>query len=72
MNILIIEDEKLTLNALQHSIESLGHTAFVAETGEEAITKVAQHKIDFIFSDIMMPGISGLSLVSLLRNIHFL
>ncbi len=71
MNILIIEDERLTLNALRHSIESLGHTAFVAETGEEAIAKVAQHNIDFIFSDIMMPGISGLSLVSLLRNIHF-
>lgn len=70
MNILIVEDEILTLNALQHSIQSLGHTAFLAETGEEAITQVNENKIDFIISDIMMPGISGLSLVSVLRNIH--
>ncbi|MCX6290737.1 MAG: response regulator [Bacteroidetes bacterium] len=70
MNILIVDDEKMTLNALQYSIESLGHVAFVAETGEEAISQVTENKIDFIISDIMMPGISGLSLVSLLRNVY--
>lgn len=70
MNILIVEDEKLTLNALQHSVESLGHTVFLAENGEEAIARVTENKIDFIISDIMMPGISGLSLVSVLRNVY--
>jgi CheY-like chemotaxis protein len=71
MNILVVEDEILTLSALGHSIESLGHKAFLAENGEEAIKQVTENKIDFIISDIMMPGISGLSLVSVLRNIHF-
>ena len=70
MNILIVEDERLTRNALQHIIQSLGHTAFLATNGEEAISQVIEFKIDFIISDIMMPGISGLSLVSVLRNIH--
>ena len=70
MNILIVEDEKLTLHALEQSIQTLGHTAFLAENGEEAISKVTENQIDFIISDIMMPGISGLSLVSVLRNIH--
>ena len=70
MNILIVEDEKLTLNALQHCIESLGHKAFLASTGEGAISLISENDINLIISDIVMPGISGLSLVSLLRNVY--
>lgn len=70
MNVLIVEDEKLARNALRHSVEELGHCAFVAETAEDAIREVETRQIDFILSDILMPGIGGLSLVSVLRNIH--
>lgn len=70
MNILIIEDDKLTLNAVQHSLENLGHTASVASSGEEAIDKITAGSFDLIICDIMMPGISGLSFVTVLRSVH--
>lgn len=70
MNILIIEDDKLTLNLLQYCIEKLGHKAFLAPDGEEAIRMIANGKFDLLICDIMMPGISGLSLVSVLRTVH--
>jgi CheY-like chemotaxis protein len=70
MNILIIDDDKLTINALQHSLETLGHHVSVARNGEEAIEKVSSGSYDVIISDIMMPGISGLSLVNVLRSVH--
>ena len=70
MNILIIEDDKVTLKTLQHSMELLGHNVQVAESGEEAIKITGNIKFDIIISDIMMPGISGLSLVSVLRSVN--
>lgn len=70
MDILIIEDDKLTLNAVQHSLENMGHATSVAKSGEEAIDLIAEKEFDLIISDIMMPGISGLSLVTVLRSVH--
>src|ERR1700741_658325 len=70
MNILVIEDDKLTLHSLKYSIESLGHQVTLAENAEEAISKITDEKFDLIISDIMMPGISGLSLVSILLSVH--
>lgn len=70
MNVLVIEDDKITLNSLKYVIESLGHKVAIAENAETAIRKVEEEKFDLIISDIMMPGLSGLSLLSILRTMH--
>jgi two-component system, OmpR family, response regulator len=70
MKILIIDDDKLTTTALKHSIEQLGHSATEAKSGEEAIETITAGDFDLIICDIMMPGISGLSLVTVLRSVH--
>jgi CheY-like chemotaxis protein len=70
MNVLIIDDDKLTINAVQHSLETLGHTPFIATSGEDAIEQINKREFDVIISDIMMPGLSGLSLVNVLRSVH--
>jgi DNA-binding response OmpR family regulator len=71
MNVLIIEDDRLTLHSLQYGIESLGYTAYVAESSEEAINMIIDKKIDILISDVMLARISGLSLVSVLRSVYF-
>ncbi len=70
MNILIIEDDKVSLQMLRASIENLGHTTAIAETAEQAIDLIVDKDKDLIISDIMMPGISGLTLVNTLRLVH--
>ena len=70
MNILIIEDDKLVLHSLKHVIENLGHTVVLAEDAEKAMEYITNNKFDLIFSDIMMPGISGLSLLTILRSAY--
>lgn len=70
MNVLIIEDDKLTLHSLQFSITDLGHNVFTAEGVEEAINVIVENKIDLLLSDVMMSKISGLSLVSVLRSVY--
>lgn len=68
MDILIIEDDKMTLNLLQYCIENMGHKAHLAADGDEAISMLSDRNYDLLICDVMMPGISGLSLVSALRT----
>ncbi len=70
MNILIIEDDKLTSFSLKHVMESWGHNVDVSENAEEGMNMINEGKFDIVFCDIMMPGISGLSLLSILRTVH--
>jgi CheY-like chemotaxis protein len=70
MNVLIIEDDKVSSFALKHLIEELGHKVSVGENAEEVMESILEGKFDLVFSDIMMPGISGLSLLTILRTVH--
>jgi CheY-like chemotaxis protein len=70
MEILIIEDDKFSISVLEHSIKKLGHRSHIAKTGEEAIEMFSCVNPDILFTDIMMPGISGLSLITLLRKVR--
>ena len=70
MKILVVDDDRLTLGAVEKSLHNLGHKPVLVGSGEEAIELIQSHKFDLILSDIMMPGISGLSFVSVLRTVH--
>jgi DNA-binding response OmpR family regulator len=70
MKILIIDDDRLTTSAISHNVEILGHKPSVAATAEDAMKMIGNDNYDLIISDIMMPGISGLSLVTVLRTVQ--
>lgn len=70
MKVLVIEDDKIALTSLKHCIEGFGHVVDVAENAEQAMSKIVDGGYDLVFTDIMMPGISGLSLLSILRTFH--
>lgn len=70
MNILVIEDDKTTLKTLHNALQLAGHEVKDAESGEVAIKLAETEKFDVILSDVMMPGISGLSLVNVLRSVN--
>lgn len=70
MNILILDDDILTLTALEHLLSDLGHQPIIAEDTNQAITRITNKEADLVISDIMMPGLSGLALVNVLRSVH--
>ena len=70
MNVLIVDDDRFVVSALEKKIEweSLGITeVFIAYSLKQAQDIFAAHTINLLISDIEMPKGSGLYLLSWLR-----
>jgi two-component system chemotaxis response regulator CheY len=67
---ILIADDSPTMRAmLVSTIESLGDFRIVeAASGFEALRLLPREKVDLILTDINMPDINGLELISYLRN----
>lgn len=68
IKIVIAEDETMMLRAIEFRLKKEGYTIFTAEDGKKTLELALKEKPDLIISDIMMPFISGLELVSLLKS----
>jgi len=70
MNILIVDDEKLIVKGLKHSLEQNGFCVYAAFDGNQALDMVNFNELDFILLDIMLPGIDGITLCKMIREKH--
>ncbi|GFN34911.1 response regulator transcription factor [Tepidimicrobium xylanilyticum] len=68
MNILVVDDEKLIVKGLKHSLEQQDYKVFVAYNGEEAFQIIESENIDFIILDLMLPDIDGMILCKKIRE----
>ncbi|MEO6321525.1 MAG: response regulator [Polaromonas sp.] len=65
--LLFVDDEERIVNLL-HRMFYLTHEVFTARSGSEALKIIAAHDIQVIVSDQRMPGMSGLELLSTVRQ----
>ncbi len=69
MKILICEDDLMTLKALEHKLKNDGYDTMTALDGKKAIDILsADPEIDLLLTDLHMPLISGLELITHVRN----
>jgi two-component system, OmpR family, response regulator VicR len=70
MNILVCEDDVITLRALEYSLRKEGYSVLSAADGKEGadILRGNNNEIDLMITDQHMPYFSGLELVHLVRN----
>ena len=66
-HILVVEDNPVVRMLAEHHLESGGHTVMTAADGVEALQLVSVMRPDLILSDIDMPNLDGLGLLSALR-----
>ncbi len=66
--ILIVDDEKSMRDFLKILLSKEGYEVLAAGDGEQAIAALAENRVDLVISDIRMPGISGLELLSHIKD----
>ncbi len=67
-NILVCDDERDIVSALQIYLESDGYRVFTAYNGKEALEIAAINEIHLILMDIMMPEMDGITAMVTLRE----
>ena len=63
MNILVCEDNIMTLRTIEYSLKKAGYNVFKAQDGVQGIRILGEEEIDLVITDINMPYTKGLELI---------
>jgi len=66
--ILIVDDERAIRNSIKEILEFEGHEITLAEDGRQGCQVGKEQQFDLIFSDIKMPDMDGMEMLSALRE----
>lgn len=66
--ILIIEDDSLIAELIQHKLNHDGHRTRLVSSGDEALSLVHEVKPDIVILDGMLPGMDGLEVLRILKE----
>ncbi|KAF0237716.1 MAG: response regulator [Prolixibacteraceae bacterium] len=66
--ILVAEDNRLILETLAHSLSREGYDIIKATDGKECMAKLEGNQVDLIITDLYMPNLNGLELISQLND----
>ncbi len=69
-NILVVDDEEPVRSALRHVLEADGYSIVEAEDGPTALELLKTTPIHLVISDHVMPQMSGVDLLKLVRVRH--
>src|SRR5436190_16291335 len=68
--LLIVDDEAGYREVLRKLFEAEGHRVETANDGRSALAKIKDKHFDLIVSDVRMPDIDGIQLLTLARETH--
>jgi CheY-like chemotaxis protein len=58
--VLVVDDDPAVRKSIDRVLSGKGYAVITAENGEEAMRKLNEEKYDLVYTDIRMPGMSGL------------
>lgn len=65
--ILLVDDEPAILRALQVALDAHDYATIAVTTGEQAVARAAEHRLDLIVLDLGLPGMGGLEVIRRVR-----
>jgi DNA-binding response OmpR family regulator len=68
MKILLVEDDQLMLKTIILRLKKEGHDITSCADGKEAIEQIENQIFDLIITDIMLPYVSGLEIVGIVKE----
>ena len=66
--VLVIEDDQDVLSMLVKHLAHMGYEVITARDGMEGLKKLNSEKFDLVITDIVMPYVSGLGLVTTIKE----
>ena len=67
--ILIVDDQKDICELLSRYLTAEGYMCATAHSGEMALKMIEDEHFDHVLSDIMMPGMSGIDLLNIVKTL---
>ncbi len=68
LKVMVIDDSKTIRRTAETLLKKQGCVVVTATDGFEALAKIAEHKPDLIFVDIMMPRLDGYQTCALIKH----
>jgi DNA-binding NtrC family response regulator len=66
--VLFVDDEEITLQSLQRSLNDETYDKYFAKSGKEALEILRQKEVHVIVVDMVMPGMDGLELLKFINK----
>ena len=66
--ILVIDDDNMILMILKQTLTKAGYRVFTVTSGEEGIALLATSQVDLVLTDYMMPGMSGIEVLNIIKQ----
>jgi len=67
-SVLIVDDEEVIRDVCSQILAAEGYSVTTACSGKEALHLVSEHEYDAVVTDIMMPDMSGLELLEVIKS----
>ena len=67
--ILIVDDEPIARDNLAHILKKDGYSPLLAENGQRAIDILEKEEVDLVLTDLRMPGLDGMSVLTETKNL---
>jgi len=67
-NVLVVDDEEVIRDVCSQILSADGYLVTTAASGKEALHLVSENEFDAVVTDIMMPDMSGLELLEVIKS----
>ncbi|HYV92816.1 MAG TPA: response regulator [Chitinophagales bacterium] len=65
--ILVVDDDEMTRDLIAFSLRAVGYEVITVDDGLHAVLKIRERKPDLAILDVMLPDLSGLELLNIIR-----
>lgn len=68
INILLVEDDKISRFAVDTLLTQQGHNVLIAENGKQAVSMLRKNVVDAILMDVYMPELNGVEATRIIKS----
>ncbi len=65
--VLVVDDDPVVSKSFDRVLSGKGYAVITAKSGEEALRKLGEENYDLVYTDIRMPGMSGLEVAETVK-----